>query len=84
MNEQVFPVLSANTLFHFTPSLDNLINILTDEFRPHYCLEDLNVVLQKKMSLVATDWKSEYRWYRSVTFLFPRLDITCQFMVTME
>jgi hypothetical protein len=39
-------VLSANSLFHFTPSLDNLINILTNEFRPHVCLEDLNVLFK--------------------------------------
>lgn len=39
-------VLSANSLFHFTPSIDNLINILTNEFRPHVCLEDLNVLFK--------------------------------------
>jgi hypothetical protein len=38
--------LSANTLFHFTPSLDNLINILTHEFHPNFCLENLNVLAE--------------------------------------
>lgn len=38
--------LSANTLFHFTSSLDNLINILTNEFHPNFCLENLNVLLR--------------------------------------
>lgn len=38
--------LSANTLFHFTSSLDNLINVLTNEFHPNFCLENLNVLLE--------------------------------------
>jgi len=33
--------LSANTLFHFTSSIDNLINILTNEFEPRYCLDQV-------------------------------------------
>jgi hypothetical protein len=37
--------LSANTLFHFTNSLDNLENILTNEFRPHYSLEDWSPII---------------------------------------
>jgi len=32
--------LSSSTLFHFTPRLENLLGILTDEFLPHYSLED--------------------------------------------
>ncbi|MCH7613348.1 MAG: hypothetical protein IIB45_08325 [Candidatus Marinimicrobia bacterium] len=32
--------LSANTVFHFTESLDNLISILKNNFYPHFCLED--------------------------------------------
>ena len=31
--------LSANTLFHFTNNIDNIINILTNEFSPRYCME---------------------------------------------
>jgi hypothetical protein len=33
-------VISSNTLFHFTSNMDNLLNILTNEFRPRYCLEN--------------------------------------------
>lgn len=32
--------ISANTLFHFTPSIDNLVGILKHEFRPQYHLEN--------------------------------------------
>lgn len=32
--------LSANTLFHFTKSKENLIGILKSNFRPHYCSEE--------------------------------------------
>lgn len=31
--------LSANTLFHFTDSADNLISIVTNGFKPKFCLE---------------------------------------------
>ena len=31
--------LSANTLFHFTKNIDNLISILQTNFRPSYCSE---------------------------------------------
>lgn len=34
--------LSANTLFHYTRSLDNLEGILTNEFSPRFCLESLS------------------------------------------
>ena len=33
--------ISSNALFHFTSSIDNLISILTNEFHPKYCLEDI-------------------------------------------
>lgn len=33
--------ISSNTVFHFTRRLDDLVSILTDEFRPHYAVEDL-------------------------------------------
>ncbi len=36
--------ISSNTLFHFTPKIENVINILENEFRPHFCLEDLNII----------------------------------------
>ncbi|WP_047444833.1 abortive infection system antitoxin AbiGi family protein [Alistipes sp. ZOR0009] len=32
--------LSAETLFHFTSSIDHLVNILKTNFSPRYCLED--------------------------------------------
>lgn len=34
--------ISANTLFHFTKSIDNLKNILTHTFSPRYCLEHID------------------------------------------
>jgi hypothetical protein len=33
-------VISANTLFHFTKDLDELVSIFEDFFVPRYCLED--------------------------------------------
>lgn len=36
--------ISTNTLFHFTNSLQHVISILTHDFRPHYSLENLNVL----------------------------------------
>ena len=39
--------LSANTLFHFTSSLDILISILTRDFIPRYSLENYNVLMPK-------------------------------------
>ena len=35
--------LSANTLFHFTSTRENLLNILRNNFVPHYSLEDLTL-----------------------------------------
>lgn len=51
-----FPALSANTLFHFTGSLENLIAILTNEFRPHFCLEDFNVLLGDRPHQDNMEW----------------------------
>lgn len=36
--------LSSNTLFHFTKSREILTLILTNEFSPRYCLEDLTML----------------------------------------
>ncbi len=36
--------VSSNTLFHFTSNFENLLNILDNYFKPHYVLEDCNVV----------------------------------------
>jgi hypothetical protein len=38
------PKVSASALFHFTRSLASLENILTNGFRPRYCLEDLSPI----------------------------------------
>jgi len=43
--------LSASSLFHFTSSLENLLDILTNEFKPHYSVEDF--------SLIRASWTSE-------------------------
>lgn len=37
-------VISSNTLFHFTDNIDNLINILNNEFKPHLSLENISCV----------------------------------------
>lgn len=37
-------MISANTLFHFTGSIDNIKNILTNSFSPRYCLERLELI----------------------------------------
>lgn len=46
--------ISANTLFHFTNKLENLIGILTNNFYPRYSLEDhsgfYTMYMQKRMS----------------------------------
>lgn len=39
--------LSASVLFHFTNTLENLVNILTNEFRPHFCLEDFAILSRR-------------------------------------
>lgn len=40
--------LSSNTLFHFTNKYDHLINIIENNFRPHYALEDFNTIFRGK------------------------------------
>lgn len=40
-----FPIISSNTLFHFTSKRDYLISILKNNFRPRYCLEDLTCLM---------------------------------------
>jgi len=39
MANKISENLSSNTLYHFTPTLDNLLGILTNNFQPKYCLE---------------------------------------------
>jgi len=36
--------ISSNTLFHFTNKYEHLINIIENNFRPHYALEDFNTI----------------------------------------
>ncbi|MBN1176614.1 MAG: hypothetical protein JXA51_02930 [Dehalococcoidales bacterium] len=36
--------LSTNSLFHFTPSLQNLLGILENTFIPSYCYEDVSLL----------------------------------------
>ena len=36
--------ISSNTLFHFTPTAEYLVGILTNEFHPRYCLEKIALV----------------------------------------
>lgn len=45
-----YPPISANTLFHFTKTFEDLLNILENEFRPHYCLENYNLLLSGSMA----------------------------------
>jgi hypothetical protein len=40
-NEDENTGISTSTLFHFTNSVDNIVNILTNNFSPKYCLEEL-------------------------------------------
>ena len=45
--------LSANTLFHFTNSIDNIENILVNEFCPRYSLENLSPIANNSSFEVA-------------------------------
>jgi hypothetical protein len=60
MDSITLPPLSANSLFHFTDSLENLVNILTNEFRPKFCLEDFSVLRGSTMAASAPD--EEFKW----------------------
>lgn len=45
-------ILSPNTLFHFTPSLDSLLGILRDTFYPRYCYDEFDLVDNDAQSFV--------------------------------
>ena len=47
-------IISANTLFHFTRSPDNLINILIDGFYPRCCMENLEFIYKHGTSQLST------------------------------
>lgn len=51
-----YPAISANTLFHFTGHLDNLVNILTNEFRPRFSLENFNVLAPDAQDYSDMEW----------------------------
>jgi hypothetical protein len=42
--------ISSSTLFHFTSDLDRVVGILENDFRPHFSLENLNVLAPKEAS----------------------------------
>jgi len=46
-------MISANTIFHFTNSLENVRNILTNNFSPRYCLEKLDFISQNEKIEIA-------------------------------
>jgi hypothetical protein len=43
--------VSSNTLFHFTSDLDSVFSILADEFHPHFCLENFNVLAPRRSNV---------------------------------
>lgn len=42
--------LSANSLFHFTSNIDNLLGILSNNFHSRYCLENYSAFWPKKVA----------------------------------
>src|SRR5437660_12748311 len=56
MNSPHLPPLSANSLFHFTGSLENLLNILREEFRPRFCLENFNLLQSAALDEEELEW----------------------------
>jgi hypothetical protein len=44
MKNRTHSTISANALFHFTRSMENLIGILQREFYPRYALENMNLL----------------------------------------
>ncbi len=43
------PSISANTLFHFTDTMEDLESTLFNDFAPRYCLEDQSYLLPENM-----------------------------------
>ena len=48
--------ISLNTLFHFTDKIENVIGILKEGFRPHFCLEDLNDFVSRDERIEYLEW----------------------------
>ena len=44
--------ISSNTLFHFTNNIDILINIIKNGFKPHFCLENMNLIFSHDNKLL--------------------------------
>jgi hypothetical protein len=44
--------LSADTLFHFTKSIENILGILSNEFKPRYNVEDWQPIIGQKHPIV--------------------------------
>ncbi|MBS1516038.1 MAG: hypothetical protein JSS63_13460 [Bacteroidetes bacterium] len=45
ISDNPFDFLISNTLFHITNCQENILNILQNNFHPHYCEEDLSSLL---------------------------------------
>jgi Protein of unknown function (DUF2743). len=43
--------ISANTLFHFTKTIENVRNILAQTFSPRYCLEHIDFISSEKLDM---------------------------------
>jgi hypothetical protein len=69
--------LSANTLFHFTSSLDNLINIVTMSFILTSVLKASTSCLRNQSSNL------QFLYCRSVISPYRKLDFISTFMVIM-
>src|SRR5436190_20070413 len=50
-----YPVVSSNTLFHFTDKIEYLIGILTKNFRARYCLEVFEDSVGERIAEIADD-----------------------------
>ncbi len=77
-----FPAVSANTLFHFTNNLENLLGILTNEFQPRFCLEDYDCIAPSS----APDGETTSglsRWYASATCRCHKPDFIYRYMAIM-
>ena len=48
MDKTATITISSNTLFHFTCSIEYLTNILSNEFRPHFCLENFSFIVENQ------------------------------------
>jgi len=54
-NQSTYPIVSSNTLFHFTDNIEYLLGILRNNFRPRYCLEVFDDSVGIQMAEIAED-----------------------------